>query len=393
MQKATHQQTKQNNTTLVLKIVYQHDTISRAQLSRLTGLTRTTVSDIITELISSGLVQEVGVGDSQGGKPPIQVSLVAEARCLICLDVSKDLITGAITNLRGRILSRGELALQGRTGEAALHRVYQLLDQLIPAARQPILGIGIGTPGVVDASRGIICQAVNRGWSDLPLQELLQARYGYKVHLANDSHIAALGEYTFGGRQLPNLMLIDVGEGIGAGIVLEGKIYSGDGFSAGEIGHISVDVNGDVCTCGNRGCLETLASTRVLLQKAQQLVNGKGAVWLAATSAGNKVSLEQIRRAFQHGDADVAALLGAAAASLGAGIANAIGLMNIQHIVLAGEIVHLGTPFLDLIRAEAGRRVLPAMGVAARLSLSSLGEDIILLGAAALVLAKELDLP
>jgi predicted NBD/HSP70 family sugar kinase len=379
MQKATRQQTKHTNTTLVLKTIYQHQTISRAHLARLTGLTRTTISEIMDDLLADGLVREEGMGESQGGKPPIQVGLAAEARGLACLDVSKDLLTGAITDLRGRILARGELALQGRTGEAALQRVYQLLDQLIPAARNPLLGIGVGAPGRIDSSQGVIRQSVHRGWSDLPLRDLIEARYGCHTYIANDSHIAALGEYTFGGRRLPNLILIDVGEGIGAGMVLGGQIYSGDGFSAGEIGHISVDISGEVCACGNRGCLETYASTRAILNKARQAVG--------------PLSLVELRRSFECGNPAVAALFGTAAASLGASIANVIGLMNIQHIVLAGEIIGLGEAFLGLVRAEAQKRVLPAMAAAAQVSLSSLGDDIVLLGAAALVLAKELELP
>ncbi len=387
MEKATRQQTKEHNTALVLKTIYQSENISRAEIARTTRLTRTTVSDIVGELIAAGLVQEIGVGAAaNGGKPPIQVQLSENSRQLICVDLSNDQFRGALTDLRGNFLYEESVSLENPMGQEALEGVYRLIDRLLHAAGAPILGIGIGAPGLIDTTQGVVRQSVNRGWQDLPLGSLLEQRYRLPIYLANDSHIAALAEYTFGERQvLPNLVLIKVGEGIGSGIVLNGHIFTGDGFSAGEIGHLSVEKGGRLCNCGNHGCLETVASTRSLLHAARPLLLGE------QSQAG--LSLEDVRRAYAAHHAQVNDLVASTAAFLGDAVAYLIGVMNVSQVVIAGAPVAFGESYLEAVRAEARQRVLPAMAAGTTISFSRLGENIVLRGASALVLSKELDLP
>lgn len=393
MEKATRQQTKRHNTNLTLKTIYQQVSISRADIARATNLTRTTVSDIVAELLDEGLVAEIGMGSSQGGKPPIQVSLVEDARHLICLDLRKDLTYAAAVNLRGQVVARRRLPLQQRMGDQALQVVYQLLDELVETAKAPLLGIGIGTPGVVDTQRGIVRQAVNRGWIELPLKDLLARRYHLPVHVANDSHIAALAEYTYGQHNASNLVLVDIGEGIGSGIVLNGQIHPGDGFSAGEIGHLVVEKNGTLCSCGNPGCLETIASSRALLEQARHLAVERRSPFLALEVPDGDVQLAHLYRAFKAGDPAVTVMLMNVAGYVGTAIASLVGVLNINKLILSGDVTGFGERFLTTINAELQKRVLPSMAADAKLSFSRLGDEIVILGAAALLLLKELGLP
>ena len=393
MQKATRQQTKEHNTTLVLKTIYHSDLISRAEIARVTGLTRTTVSDIVAALVTEGLVVEAGMGASIGGKPPIQVQLDVNSRNLICVDLSNEIFRGAIVNLRGEILHTEKLPLNHRRGEAALEAVYQLVDLLKQQAAAPILGIGIGTPGLVDIHQGVVLQAVNRGWENLPLTDLMESRYQVPVYVANDSQVAALAEFSFGsGSDQTNLVLIMVGEGIGSGIVLDGKIYHGDGFSAGEIGHLAVRSDGELCTCGNHGCLETIASSRALTQKALEL-GFSADVPVSDGLSGNDGVLDALACAFAERKPEAEHLILATGRAMGVAVANLTGILNIQRIVLAGDLSRFGEPLLEAARQEMRGNVLPSIAEKTRLSFSGLGEDIVARGASALVLMQELNLP
>ena len=206
----------------------------------------------------------MGRGPSSGGKAPILVQVVEDARVVIGLDLGEQHFAGALVDLRGGILRRIEVPVEGRDGGAALRAVERLVDELVaqaPAGR--LLGIGVGTPGLVDTANGEIRWAVNLDWQDLHLGRILTDRTGLPAFVANDSRAAAMGEYLFDvGRRAPNLVAIKLGHGIGAGIVLGGELFEGDGFGAGEIGHTSVVDDGIECRCGRFGCLETVASSR-----------------------------------------------------------------------------------------------------------------------------------
>jgi len=215
--KATHAQTRQHNQRLVLRTVYDFGPISRAEVARSTGLTRTTVGDVVGELLDEGMVEEVGRGPSTGGKSPILLSIIGDARQVIGLDLGESVFSGALVNLRGDVRRVVEQPVDGRNGDAALDLVFGLVDELLSESTSTPLGIGVGTPGLVDTRTGTIRWAVNLDWQDLPLGGLLHERYGLPSNVANDSQAAALAEYTFGaeGQRAENLVTIKVGRGSG----------------------------------------------------------------------------------------------------------------------------------------------------------------------------------
>ena len=243
-----------------------------------------------------------------------------------------------------------------------------------------------GRPGVIDPHLGVVRRAVNLGWRDLPSRTLLEERYGIATYIINDSHAAALAEYMHGGPHASNnLIVIKVSQGVGAGIILHGRPLYGDGFGAGEIGHLVVQPAGEPCTCGNCGCLETVA--------------GKAA-WAAASCQGTALNRRTARRlqswpelVTRHaaGEAGLIVLVDEAGQALGVAVASLITGFNVETIVIAGRITQLGRPLLDAVRAEAARRALPNMVEETTIRFSSLGyQEMVLLGCSVLVIQQEL---
>lgn len=390
-QKATKQQIKTHNERLILKTIYSQAQTSRADIARMTKLTRPTVSNIVAGLLEEGMVEEIGYGPSVGGKPPTMLRLVEDSRHLIGLDLSGSEFRGSVINLRGQIRHRVTLSMIGCVGDDALNLVHQLLDNLLQATDMPLIGIGIGSPGIVDPNNGIVEQAVNLGWHHLPLRNLLADRYQMPVYIANDSHVAALAEYTFGkGEADQNLVVIKVGRGIGAGLIFNGQLFYGDGFGAGEIGHITVVNGGDRCTCGNHGCLETVSSSRAVIEKASQLAHtDPNSTLKSLVATTDKLTIDAVRQAFEAGDATLQPIIAEAGQYLGVAVARMVGLLNINQILIAGSLARFGEALLEPLSQEMTRRVLPAFAKKTHIQATSLGPDIVMLGAAALLLTHE----
>lgn len=381
LQKATQQQTKTHNSRLVLKAIYDQREISRADISRLTSLTRTTVSDLVTELQGKGLVEEIGYGQSRGGRSPILLSVIDDARHLIGIDLENDELRGAVVNLRNEIISTASQPLRSREGDEALMLVYELVDKLIANTDKPLLGIGVGTPGLVDASNKIVLRAVNLNWRGMPLGDLLQERYDLPVYVANDSQLAALAQYMFGGNKYEsNLVVVKVGTGIGAGLILDGRLFHGDGFGAGEIGHISVVENGQQCRCGNLGCLETVASTPAIIKSA------------SASARSSELTLDALQEAFAAGHPAATQAVLEAGRYLGIAAANLVGTLNVHRIVFLSQLARFGTPLLDVIRQEMSKRVIPTLAQDTEIELIDLRPEMVILGASALLMSQELGL-
>jgi predicted NBD/HSP70 family sugar kinase len=393
--KATHAQTREHNHRLVLRTLYDFGPISRAEVARSTGLTRTTVSDLVGDLLDDGIVEEVGRGPSSGGKAPILLSIIDDARQVIGLDLGENTFTGALVNLRGDVRRVVEQPIAGRNADDALATVFRLVDELLANASATPLGIGVGTPGLVDTRTGTILWAVNLDWQNLPLGGLLTERYGLPVNVANDSQAAALAEYTFGAdaRQRTNLVTIKVGRGIGAGLVLNGSLFQGDGFGAGEIGHVAVVDDGAACRCGRFGCLETVASSRAIADRARSLARELGTP-LAATprSISDEAAFDAVVDAFLAGDAAARTAALEAARFIGGSIAGLIGALNIGRVVIDGPVTAFGEEWIEAVGDEARRRALGLLTAETEIAFGRLAPNVVVLGASALLITRELGL-
>jgi len=390
--KATHQQTKQRNRDLVLKMIFEHDAISRAEVARVTKLTRATVSDMVANLIEEGLVEEVGYGESIGGKAPILLSLVANSRYLIGLNLAQDKFIGSVVNLRGEIKETVEFPVNDSDGEQALQLVYRILDQLTKNEWRPLVGIGVGTPGLVNTQEGIVINAVNLDWQDLPLAHLLESRYDLPITVLNDSQATAIGEFVYGGNHQfeSNLIVVTVKHGIGAGILINGRLFQGDGGGAGEIGHIVVQENGALCRCGKHGCLEAIASARAVVQRAIALAPEYSDSALAKNI--QNISLDAIKSAWQVNDTLARRVMSDAAHYLGISMASLVGALNIQKIVLSGDMATFGESWLRSVQESMTQASLARMAQDTQLELGALEFKACILGASAFMLLENYNL-
>lgn len=352
---------RSHNRSLVLQSLYRTSGLSRADVAREVGLTRVTISDLVAELIDEGLVIELGVrSDARPGKPATVLDVNRSGFTIVGIDLSYDaMFRGALMDLDGTVLHREQVEAKGLTGDASVAAVTWLLDRLIEEAPTPVLGIGVGSPGVVDAG-GTILSAPNFGWENLPLQALLAEHTGLPVQVANDANVAVLAERTFGDGQ-DDMMLIRVGRGLGSGLVVGGIPVQGARSAAGEIGHVVVGTDGGQrCACGKDGCLET---------------------WLA-------IPRLEARLAVAGADRD--AVLAESGERLGIAIAPIVGALNLAEVVLSGPSELLGGTLLNSTAETLRARTMADFHGNLALRMTTLGRDIIVLGAAVMVLTGQL---
>jgi N-acetylglucosamine repressor len=390
--KRNQQQTRVHNRQLVLQTIYDQFETSRVDVARQTGLTRTTVSDLVSELMADGYVEETGQGQSNGGKRPTLLKFIDDKRCMISVDLASHEFQGAVVNLRGQIINKVSLRVGESKGEDALKLVFELIDKLLEQAIMPIIGIGIGSPGLIDPISGTIDYAVNLDWRDLPLAKLIRERYDLPVHVANNSQAAAFAETTFGAhRDLPNMIVIKIGRGIAARIVINGEPFFGDGPYAGEIGHVVVKENGDLCPCGKHGCLETVASSRVILKRAQNIaINNPSSILNRLADEPCNITLDIVRQASLQGDPQVNQLIDEVTGYLGMAIANLVCAINIKQVMIAGIITELGDVLINSLQRQLAQHALASLAEETHIETSQLGKDIVIQGISALLIQREL---
>jgi predicted NBD/HSP70 family sugar kinase len=358
--KLLQEDARRHHRSLLLQELFRDGPASRADLARSTGLTRVTVSDLVGELVGEGLVEELGApaAESRVGKPPTLVGLAADSAHIVGIDLSADdRMTGAVINLAGQVQARHEVEIAGAKGADAVALVHRLAAELIAMTDRPVLGVGVGSPGVVDGS-GTVIDAPNLAWVDTPLAASLADALGLPVFVANDANTAVLGEHTFGQTGDGGLMVLRVGTGVGAGLVLEGSLLHGHRGAAGEIGHVVVDPDGETCACGRTGCLETI------------------------------LAVPHLRRRLAEGDATE--ILTRIGEQLGAALAPVVGTLNLHELVLSGPQELLDGPLREAADRSIRARTMPVSSEGLVVRTSTLGEDVVLVGAAVLVLSGQL---
>jgi predicted NBD/HSP70 family sugar kinase len=350
-----------HNRSLVLQTLFHQGAMSRADLSRETGLTRVTISDLVAELIADGFIAEIGMREASGpGKPAMLVDLDRAGHRIVGIDLSgSDLIIGGVITLDGDIVVRREVPLP--EAGAVVDTVIELARELVAESHAPVLGVGVGAPGVVD-DRGVILTAPNFGWAGFDLEGSLQEALGLSVLVANDANAAVLAEYTFGGSGA-DVLLVKVGRGVGSGLLAGGQPMRGARFAAGEIGHVTVGTDGGpACVCGKIGCLEA---------------------WLSVPSLTSRLDAAS-------DDAAREGILRDAGERLGIALAPVVGALDVSEIVLSGPPELLDGPLAAQCVETLRARTLAQFHDGVRVRMTEQGQDIVLRGAAVMVLSGQL---
>ncbi len=356
-----------HNLALALQTLHSTGPMSRADLSRTLGLTRVTVSDLISELLERGHVVELGQSEKvRPGKPAIMVDVNRRGLQIIGLDLAENsVLRAAVLDLDGNILHRVETTTGDEKGEEVTALVLDLATRAIDLATAPLLGIGIGTPGIVD-HEGVVLTAPNLDWKDLPLRELVEQHTGLPTLVANDADAAVLAEFTFGGGA-NDMILVKVGRGVGAGLMVNGQRARGVHSAAGEIGHVVVGTDGGLeCKCGKRGCLETWLSVPFLERG------------LAAASV------------FEDAEAASENVLQIAGERLAVALAPIVAALDLAEVVLSGPAHLLEGTLRSSVEKTLEQRMLPHRPPLVEVRLAKEPQDVVLRGTAVMVLWNQL---
>ena len=384
---------KRINRNLALNLIKSREPVSRTQIARLSGLGLATVSGITAELIEIGLVREIGEGVSSGGRRPVLLGLNRQAGFVVGVKLMEHAVTSALTDLDAQVLHHRITPVKRPQGEWRADDVVCTLIQAIEMTiaeagvdRQRVLGIGIGMAGLVDSESGICRYSPFFGWRDTPLAEPITENLGLPVYLENDVNTLTIAEQWFGyGRGVDHFVVVTVGRGIGAGIVINGQFYRGAVGGAGEFGHITLVEGGSPCDCGKQGCLEALASDQAMVRQARAAMALGEQTVLAEMEA---LTLEAIVEAAEAGDGLARRLLADSGRWLGMGIAMIVNVLNPQLIIVGGEGVRAGEyrfgPMRTAIRNHAFNGLADDLQIVIELS----GDETWARGAASLVLQQ-----
>lgn len=377
MRRGTFQMMKSVNKSLILNKIRTSEPISRAQIAKETKLTPPTVSSIVKELIEEGLVRESELGESKGGRKPTMLHIKNDAFYVVGVDAGPQTVECILADLSGKVMRRTE----NKLGDSITNDEFvNILKKSIQAVLQSIsnakkvIGIGVAMHGVVDVETGTSLVAPILGLRNIPIKDELEKEFQVVVKVENDARAMALGESWFGNHgKIDSMLAVNLGRGVGAGVVMNGKLYHGAQDLAGEIGHMTVDINGAVCECGNRGCLQTFATGPAIAKRA------------------NKKTGEDVYRLAVAGDDISVNVLQETGTIIGIGLTNLIHIINPELIVLGGGVSKSKEFILPPIRQAIEERALTPEAKQTNVVISELGDDATLLGAVALLLVELFD--
>jgi glucokinase len=314
---------------------------------------------------------------------------------VVGVDIGGTKIYTALATIDGQVQAETKVpTIPSDKYEGVLNRIVETVEEVQRQAGVSggLLRVGVGAPGPLDVASGIVHEAPNLGWVEVPLKDSLEKRLGAPVYLDNDANLAAWGEYIYGaGRGTSDLVYITVSTGIGAGLVLGGRLYRGASYGAGEIGHLTVLPDGPECRCGNRGCLEAIASGTAVTRKAWRMIAGGGGKGILESAGGSidAVTAATVGEAGLRGDPEAQALFVEVGYWLGIGVAGILNLLNPSVVVLGGGMVGSASLFWGALEEEVGRRAFKSARKSVSLTTAKLVERSGVLGAVAYALKPE----
>ncbi len=374
-----------HNAGVVLRAAWTAERISRADLARQTGLSRATISDIVAEFVSGGLLadtEDSAPRSSSGGRPPTIVRFVDDCRQILGIELGASHVAVVRTDLRGRVLARAGVEVDTAASPAAtLTTMVDLARTACDDAPEgALIGVGLALPTPLRHGEGArLSPRLFPRWDGVDVAEPLALALGVPVYADNDANLGALGEHWWGaGRGVGDLAYIKVATGVGAGVLIGGEIYRGARGIAGEIGHTSIDPAGPRCRCGLTGCLEAFVGTSYLLERAERVASQRPA------------SVAALIDAARTGDPVARAVVEDAGRHLGVAVANLLNLVNPARVVLGGRLTDVGAPLLDALQESVHARALWSSVDGYDVVLGTLGDDAVAIGAATSILRAAL---
>ncbi len=393
LQTADQDTVRRVNKSLVLNTLRLHAPISRAEVANLTGLNRSTVSNIVNALIGEGLVWEKEPQDTKIGRPSIALGLRPDGGAVIGVEIGVDFISVLLTDFIAQPIWEEWIEIDPSQSQIdILVKAEKSIDQAVQQAverRLRVLGIGVGLPGLVNVGRGELIFAPNLKWHDVPLRLMWNQRFHTPVYIENEANLAALGEYYFGvARGVDNFVYLSSGIGLGGGVIVHGKLFRGGHGFAGEIGHIQRDPNGEQCGCGRRGCWETQVGPRAVLRRIKNALHASPDLPRPDGAAENlsNLTFAMVVDAALAGDPLCRQAIEAVGADLASGIADLANIFNPQMVILGGQF-SLGREILQpVIEKTVLSEALFPIADTLRIAFSERGKEACVFGAVAIVL-------
>ena len=381
------------NSKRILKLLWEEREIFRAELARRTSLSRSTVSAIVNDLLSTGLVREDRAGASTGGRRPILLKFDQRSSSIVGVELGATHVSCVLTDLRCNVRASWSMPAPVREDpRVALEKMTLGVRKVLEAdglKASQVVGIGVAVPSPTDEARpGELMPLIVPKWAGYNLAAHLGDSFGLPVFVDNDANLGALAELWWGaGASVSNLAYIKVATGVGAGLIIDGHIFRGSGGLAGEIGHTSIDPRGPQCVCGLHGCLTTFIGTPALLQHARTRMATSGSRGRPPTN------IDELVNAALQGDPISVELIQYAGEKLGVAVANMLNLLNLSTVVLGGGIARAGDLLLDRVRQKIRNLSLPASIRETEIRATSSNEWGIAVGGATMVLKNALESP
>jgi glucokinase-like ROK family protein len=381
------------NTAVAINTLRHRAPLSRAELASCTGLNRSTVSSIVSHLLADGLVQETTFQSDRVGRPGLLLELNPAGGFAVGVEIGVDFISLVVTDFVANVLWRQRINSDPADGqdtilERAFRMTHRALDEGNARGLRP-LGIGLGVPALVDLTHGELKFAPNLGWKNVPLRQKWSQEFNLPVFVENDAKASALGEYYFGvARGLNDFIYLVAGVGLGAGIMIDGKLFRGSHGYASEVGHMIMNPDGELCGCGKHGCWETLVRPQAVIRLFQQnvLAGIPSTVLVPACKDPDKITFADVADAAAQGDPAALAAMQKVGASLGLGIANLVNIFNPQMVVLGGSLAYASETLLPVIQKVVAANAMSIPSEDLKIAASAHGPDACVMGAATLVL-------
>ncbi len=360
--------------------------ISRTDLAEEMGLTRAAVTLIVNDLLENGVILEAESRAIPNGRPPVVLEINPKRGLVAAVDMGATHVNIALADFSAKIIEETSFPFDIKQGpQVCLAEVRRILQELLDRygiSISEIMAVGVGVPGPVIKDAGMVMSPpIMPGWDRYPIRQTLEEAWGCPVSLNNDAELGALGEWAYGaGRGEKNLAFIKVGSGIGAGLIINQQIYGGTTGSAGEIGHITIDENGPLCTCGNHGCMEAFAGGNAIAIQARKMVQSGKRTLLSNIPLEN-ITAREVAESARRGDLPSQEIIMRAGTFIGIAIAGVVNLFNPSAVVIGGGVAQAGDLLTTSIRQAVRDRSLHASEQSVHITTAMLGQRSSLIGA------------